>query len=97
MNFCVDEPAARGEVGVEARLNRDTTYFGISPTRVRFWWWNSLFARVILLRVDSMMCSRVNSARQMSSLLLGFRMDTHRSRPPYASNGAHIGPADQPG
>ena len=47
LNFAWTSPRHAVKWGVEARLNRDTTYFGSkSQRRVRFWWWNSLFARV---------------------------------------------------
>jgi len=85
--------------GTEARLNRDTTYFGISRTGNTIWRRNGLFARFHPFRE----WTAHRSAGQplpdtLSSLLLGFPYAyTIAVAPPYASNGAHIGPARSTG
>jgi len=82
--------------GTEARLNRDTTYFGISPNgEYDFGGGTVLFAGFHpFCEWTARRSAWPASADTLSSLLLGFPYAyTIAVAPPYASDGAHIGPA----
>ena len=84
------------EAGAEARLNRDSTYFGISPNGEYDFGGGTVFSPVSV----SSQTGAHNIAPgdplpdTLSSLLLGYPYSYSVAvAPPYASNGAHIGPA----
>jgi hypothetical protein len=82
--------------GVEARLNRDTTYFGISPNGEYDFGGGTVYSPVFVPSASG----QHNVQRgdplpdTLSSLLVGYPYGyTIAVAPPYASSGAHIGPA----
>lgn len=82
--------------GVEARLNRDTTYFGISPNGEYDFGGGTVYSPTFIPSLDG----QHNIERgdplpdTLSSLLLGYPYGyTIAVAPPEFSNGAHIGPA----
>ncbi len=82
--------------GVEARLNRDTTYFGISPNGEYDFGGGTVYSPVFIPSASGQHDVQPGQALPdtLSSLLLGYPYGyTVAVAPPYASNGAHIGPA----
>ncbi len=82
--------------GAEARLNRDTTYFGISPNGEYDFGGGTVYSPVFIPSASGQ--HNVQPGQPLpdtlSSLLLGFPYAyTVAVAPPYASDGAHIGPA----
>ena len=82
--------------GAEARLNRDTTYFGISPNGEYDFGGGTVYSPVFIPSASGQ--HNVQPGQPLpdtlSSLLLGYPYAyTVAVAPPYASNGAHIGPA----
>jgi hypothetical protein len=82
--------------GAEARLNRDTTYFGISPNGEYDFGGGTVYSPVFIPSASGQHDVQPSQPLPdtMSSLLLGYPYGyTIAVAPPYASNGAHIGPA----
>jgi Carboxypeptidase regulatory-like domain len=82
--------------GAEARLNRDTTYFGISPNGEYDFGNGTVYSPVFIPSASGQHDVQPGQALPdtLSSLLLGYPYGyTIAVAPPYASNGAHIGPA----
>jgi len=82
--------------GVEARLNRDTTYFGISPNGEYDFGGGTVYSPVAIASASGRHNVQAGDPLPdtLSSLLLGDPYGyTIAVAPPYASNGAHIGPA----
>jgi len=82
--------------GVEARLNRDTTYFGISPNGEYDFGGGTVYSPVDIPSASGTHDIAAGQALPdtLSSLLLGYPYGyTIAVAPPSASNGAHIGPA----
>jgi hypothetical protein len=82
--------------GVEARLNRDTTYFGISPNGEYDFGGGTVYSPLFIASQSGR--HNVNPGDPLpdtlSSLLLGYPYGyTVAVAPPYFSNGPHIGPA----
>ncbi len=82
--------------GAEARLNRDTTYFGISPNGEYDFGGGTVYSPIFIPSASG----RHNVAPgdplpdTLSSLLTGYPYSyTVAVAPPYFSNGPHIGPA----
>jgi hypothetical protein len=82
--------------GIEARLNRDTTYFGISPNGEYDFGGGTVYSPVFIASASGQHDVQAGQPLPdtLSSLLLGYPYGyTIAVAPPYASNGAHIGPA----
>ena len=82
--------------GVEARLNRDTTYFGISPNGEYDFGGGTVYSPVFIPSSSGRHNIQPGDPLPdtLSSLLLGYPYGyTIAVAPPYFSNGAHIGPA----
>jgi hypothetical protein len=82
--------------GTEARLNRDTTYFGISPNGEYDFGGGTVYSPVFIPSASGLHDVEPGQPLPdtLSSLLLGFPYAyTVAVAPPYASSGAHIGPA----
>jgi hypothetical protein len=82
--------------GTEARLNRDTTYFGISPNGEYDFGGGTVYSPVFIPSASGRHDVQPGQPLPdtLSSLLLGFPYAyTIAVAPPYASNGVHIGPA----
>jgi hypothetical protein len=82
--------------GVEARLNRDTTYFGISPNGEYDFGDGTVYSPVFIPSASGQHNVQVGAPLPdtLSTLLVGYPYGyTIAVAPPYASNGAHIGPA----
>ncbi len=82
--------------GAEARLNRDTTYFGISPNGEYDFGGGTVYSPVFIPSASGQHDVQAGQPLPdtLSSLLLGYPYAyTVAVAPPYASNGAHIGPA----
>jgi len=82
--------------GAEARLNRDTTYFGTSPNGEYDFGGGTVYSPVFIPSASGQ--NDVHPGQPLpdtlSSLLLGYPYAyTIAVAPPYASSGAHIGPA----
>src|ERR1700731_4097961 len=96
LNFAWTSPRHAVKWGVEARLNRDTTYFGTSPNGEYDFGGGTVYSPVFLPSASGQHDVQPGQALPdtLSSLLLGFPYAyTVAVAPPYASNGAHIGPA----
>lgn len=96
LNFAWTSPRHAVKWGVEARLNRDTTYFGISPNGEYDFGGGTVYSPVFIPSASGQHDVQPGQALPdtMSSLLLGYPYGyTIAVAPPYASNGAHIGPA----
>jgi len=81
---------------VEARLNRDTTYFGISPNGEYDFGGGTVYSPVFIASESGQHNIEPGDPLPdtLSSLLLGYPYGyTVAVAPPYFSNGAHIGPA----
>jgi Carboxypeptidase regulatory-like domain len=82
--------------GVEARLNRDTTYFGTSPNGEYDFGGGTVYAPVFIPSASGQHNIQPGSPLPdtLSSLLTGYPYAyTVGVAPPYESNGTHIGPA----
>ena len=82
--------------GVEGRLNRDTTYFGISPNGEYDFGGGTVYSLAFIPSASGQHDVQVGQPLPdtLSSLLLGYPYGyTIAVAPPHASNGAHIGPA----
>src|ERR1700726_3545215 len=82
--------------GTEARLNRDTTYFGTSPNGDDDFGAGTVYSPVFIPSASGRHDVQPGQPLPdtLSSLLLGFPYAyTIGGAPPYASDGAHIGPA----
>lgn len=82
--------------GAEARLNRDTTYFGISPNGEYDFGGGTVYSPVFIPSASGQHDVQPGQPLPdtLSSLLLGFPYAyTIAVAPPYASDGVHIGPA----
>jgi hypothetical protein len=82
--------------GAEARLNRDTTYFGISPNGEYDFGGGTVYSPVFIPSASGQHDVQVRDPLPdtLSSLMIGYPYGyTIAVAPPYASNGAHIGPA----
>jgi hypothetical protein len=82
--------------GAEARLNRDTTYFGISPNGEYDFGGGTVYSPVFIPSASGRHDVQAGQPLPdtLSSLLLGYPYGyTIAVAPPYSSNGAHIGPA----
>ena len=82
--------------GAEARLNRDTTYFGISPNGEYDFGGGTVYSPVFIPSESGNHDIEPGDPLPdtLSSLLLGYPYSyTVAVAPPYFSNGAHIGPA----
>jgi hypothetical protein len=82
--------------GVEARLNRDTTYFGISPNGEYDFGGGTVYSPAYIPSASGEHDVQPGQPLPdtLSSLLLGYPYGyTAAVAPPYSSNGAHIGPA----
>ncbi len=82
--------------GAEARLNRDTTYFGISPNGEYDFGGGTVYSPIFIPSASGKHNLHPGEALPdtLSSLLLGYPYAyTVAVAPPYASDGTHIGPA----
>jgi hypothetical protein len=82
--------------GAEARLNRDTTYFGISPNGEYDFGGGTVYSPVFIPSASGQHDVQPGQALPdtLSSLLIGYPYGyTVSVAPPYASNGTHIGAA----
>ncbi|MGC2638024.1 MAG: TonB-dependent receptor [Acidobacteriaceae bacterium] len=82
--------------GIEARLNRDTTYFGISPNGEYDFGGGTVYSPVFIPSASGQ--HNVQPGQPLpdtlSSLLTGYPFAyTIAVAPPYSSSGTHIGPA----
>src|SRR6202790_3197596 len=82
--------------GIEARLNRDTTYFGTSPNGEYDFGGGTFYSPVLIPSASGEHNVQVGDPLPdtLSSLLIGYPYGyTIAVAPPYSSDGAHIGPA----
>ncbi len=82
--------------GAEVRLNRDTTYFGISPNGEYDFGGGTVYSPVFIPSASGQHNVQVGDPLPdtLSSLLIGYPYGyTIAVAPPYSSDGAHIGPA----
>ena len=82
--------------GVEARLNRDTTYWGTSPNGEYDFGGGTVYSPVFIPSASGQHNVRVGDPLPdtLSSLLLGYPYGYSIAvAPPYSSGGAHMGPA----
>src|SRR6202161_3595799 len=82
--------------GAEARLNRDTTYFGISPNGEYDFGGGTVYSPVFIPSASGQHNVQVGDPLPdtLSSLLIGYPYGyTIAVAPPYSSDGAHVGPA----
>ncbi len=84
------------QAGAELRLNRDTTYFGISPNGEYDFGGGTVYSPVAIPSASGThnIAPGDPLPDTLSSFLLGYPYGyTAAVAPPYSSNGAHIGPA----
>ncbi len=96
LNFAWTSPRHAVKWGAEARLNRDTTYFGTSPNGEYDFGGGTVYSPVFIPSASGQHDVQPGQPLPdtLSSLLLGYPYGyTIAVAPPYASNGAHIGPA----
>jgi hypothetical protein len=82
--------------GAEARLNRDTTYYGISPNGEYDFGGGTVYSPVFIPSASGQHNVQTHDPLPdtLSSLLIGYPYGyTIAVAPPYSSDGAHIGPA----
>jgi hypothetical protein len=82
--------------GIEARLNRDTTYFGISPNGEYDFGGGTVYSPVFISSASGQHNIQPGQPLPdtLSSLLTGYPFAyTIAVAPPYSSSGTHIGPA----
>ena len=95
----VDVDHGRGhalKAGVEARLNRDTTYFGISPNGEYDFGGGTVYSPMFIPSQSGThnVQSWGSAAEYAGEFLVGYPFAyTIAVAPPYFSSGAHIGPA----
>jgi hypothetical protein len=96
LNFAWTSPRHSVKWGAEARLNRDTTYFGISPNGEYDFGGGTVYSPVFIPSASGQHNVQPGDPLPdtLSSLLIGYPYGyTIAVAPPYTSNGAHIGPA----
>ena len=96
MNFAWTTPRHAVKWGAEVRLNRDTSYFGISPNGEYDFGGGTVYSPVFIPSASGQHDIQAGQPLpdSLSSLLLGYPYAyTIAVAPPHASNGAHIGPA----
>jgi hypothetical protein len=96
LNFAWTSSRHAVKWGTEARLNRDTTYFGTSPNGEYDFGGGTVYSHVFIPSASGRHDVQPGQPLPdtLSSLLLGFPYAyTIGVAPPYASDGAHIGPA----
>ncbi|MBT9332297.1 TonB-dependent receptor [Paracidobacterium acidisoli] len=84
------------KAGAEVRLNRDTTYFGISPNGEYDFGGGTVYSPIFIPSMSGTHDVQPGDPLPdtLSSLLIGYPYSyTVAVAPPYFSNGAHIGPA----
>ncbi|HEV2136828.1 MAG TPA: TonB-dependent receptor [Terracidiphilus sp.] len=95
-NFTWTRPRHTIQAGAEARLNRDSTYFGISPNGEYDFGGGTVYSPVPISSASG--AHNITAGDPLpdtlSSFLLGYAYSYSVAvAPPYSSNGAHIGPA----
>jgi hypothetical protein len=96
MNFAWTTPRHAVKWGAEVRLNRDTLYFGVSPNGEYDFGGGTVYSPIFIPSASGRHDIQAGQPLPdtLSSLLLGYPYAyTIAVAPPYASNGAHIGPA----
>ena len=96
LNFTFTQGQHELKWGAEARLNRDTTYFGISPNGEYDFGGGTVYSPVFIPSTSGQHNVQPGDPLPdtLSSLLLGYPYGYSVAvAPPYESNGAHIGPA----
>lgn len=96
LNFAWTSGSHAVKWGVEARLNRDTTYFGISPNGEYDFGGGTVYSPAFIPSASGQHNVQPGDPLPdtLSSLLLGYPYAyTVAVAPPYFSNGAHIGAA----
>jgi hypothetical protein len=96
LNFAFTTNTHSFKWGVEARLNRDTTYFGTSPNGEYDFGGGTVYSPVFIPSASGQNDIQVGDPLPdtLSSLLIGYPYGyTIAVAPPYSSNGGHIGPA----
>ncbi len=96
LNFAWTSGRHNVKWGVEARLNRDTTYYGISPNGEYDFGGGTVYSPLFIASASGQHNIQAGDPLPdtLSSLLLGYPYSyTVAVAPPYSSNGAHIGPA----
>jgi len=95
-NFTWTTPGHLVQFGAEARLNRDTTYFGISPNGEYDFGGGTVYSPIFIPSESGTHDIHPGDPLPdtLTSLLTGYPFSYTRAvAPPYFSNGAHIGPA----
>ena len=95
-NFTWTQARHAWKWGIEARLNRDTSYFGMSPNGEYDFGGGTVYSPVFIPSQSGL--HNVNPGdplpNTLASLLVGYPYSyTVAVAPPYFSNGPHIGPA----
>jgi hypothetical protein len=96
LNFAWTQGKHAAKWGVEARLNRDTTYFGMSPNGEYDFGGGTVYSPVFIPSASGQHDVQVADPLPdtLSSLLVGYPYNYAIAvAPPYSSSGAHIGPA----
>jgi hypothetical protein len=96
LNFVFTKRQHAIKWGAEARLNRDTTYFGISPNGEYDFGGGTVYSPTFIPSASGQHNVQPGDPLPdtLSSLLLGYPYNyTIGVAPPYSSNGPHIGPA----
>jgi hypothetical protein len=96
LNFALTTDRHTLKWGVEGRLNRDTTYFGISPNGEYDFGGGTVYSPVFIPSASGQHNVQVGDPLPdtLSSLLIGYPYAyTIAVAPPYSSNDTHIGPA----
>jgi hypothetical protein len=96
LNFVRTTQRHAAKWGIEARLNRDTTYFGTSPNGEYDLGGGTVYSPVFIPSASGEHNVQVGEPLPdtLSSLLIGYPYGYAIAvAPPYLSNGAHIGPA----
>jgi hypothetical protein len=96
LNFTFTTARHAVKWGAEARLNRDTTYFGISPNGEYDFGGGTVYSPIFIPSASGQHDVQPGQPLPdtLSSLLIGYPYGyTIAVAPPYSSNGAHIGPA----
>jgi hypothetical protein len=96
LNFTWTSPQHAVKWGVEARLNRDTTYFGTSPNGEYDFGGGTVYSPIFIPSASGQHDVEPGDPLPdtLSSLLVGYPYGYIISvAPPYFSSGAHIGPA----
>ncbi len=96
LNFALTKGPHAVKWGAEVRLNRDTTYFGISPNGEYDFGGGTVYSPVFISSASGQHNVQPGDPLPdtLSSLLLGYPYGYAIAvAPPYMSNGPHIGPA----